>query len=63
MTCYRISGEADARRPTLESKLTPSAANGRAFVLQTTFPPRQLSDEETIEGAKLANSVVVQRLT
>jgi UBX domain-containing protein 1 len=44
-------------------QLIHSAANGRPFVLQTTFPPRELKDDETIEGAKLANSVVVQRLT
>jgi len=35
----------------------------RPFILQTTFPSRELKDDETIEGAKLANAVVVQRYT
>jgi len=35
----------------------------RAFILQTTFPPKELADpEQTIEGAGLKNAVVVQRL-
>lgn len=35
----------------------------RAFVLQTTFPSRELPDGETVEAAKLQNAVVVQRFT
>lgn len=38
--------------------------DSRPFVLQTTFPSKELSDEnETVEGAKLQNAVVVQRYT
>jgi UBX domain-containing protein 1 len=34
----------------------------RAFVLQTTFPSKELKDEgETVEAAKLQNAVIVQR--
>lgn len=37
---------------------------GTSFILQTTFPNRELSDtSETLEQAKLQNAVVVQRLT
>ncbi|XP_045175339.2 NSFL1 cofactor p47-like [Mercenaria mercenaria] len=37
---------------------------GASFILQTTFPNRELSNtSETIEQAKLQNAVVVQRLT
>ena len=36
---------------------------GANFVLQTTFPNRELTNEsETIEQAKLLNAVVVQRM-
>nr|XP_054757628.1 NSFL1 cofactor p47-like [Lytechinus pictus] len=38
--------------------------SGQAFVLLTTFPNNTLSDNsQTIEGAKLMNAVIVQRLT
>jgi UBX domain-containing protein 1 len=41
---------------------TPSSRpDPRSFVLQTTFPNRELPDNETIEEAKLQNAVVVQR--
>lgn len=40
-----------------------SRADPRPFVLQTTFPSRELPDSETIEQAKLQNAVVVQRFT
>lgn len=49
-----------------KSELTLSRArpDQRPFVLQTTFPSKELSDhKETIEGAKLQNAVVVQRFT
>jgi UBX domain-containing protein 1 len=36
----------------------------RPFVLQTTFPSKELDDPNlTIEEAKLQNAVVVQRFT
>ncbi|KAL7421465.1 protein phosphatase regulator [Cryptotrichosporon argae] len=36
--------------------------DNRPFILQTTFPSRELSDDaETVEAAKLQNAVVVQR--
>ncbi|CAK9783359.1 SEP-domain-containing protein [Cutaneotrichosporon oleaginosum] len=41
----------DAARPT-----------DREYILQTTFPPRELPDNETVEQAKLQNAVVIQRL-
>ncbi|GMK56666.1 hypothetical protein CspeluHIS016_0305060 [Cutaneotrichosporon spelunceum] len=34
----------------------------REYILQTTFPPRELQDAETVEQAKLQNAVVIQRL-
>jgi UBX domain-containing protein 1 len=38
--------------------------DSRPFVLQTTFPNKELSDfSETVESAKLQNAVVVQRFT
>jgi UBX domain-containing protein 1 len=38
--------------------------DSRPFVLQTTFPNKELSDfSETVEFAKLQNAVVVQRFT
>ncbi|KAK1922381.1 glycogen metabolism-related protein [Papiliotrema laurentii] len=38
--------------------------DSRPFILQTTFPSKELADgTETIEGAKLQNAVVVQRFT
>jgi len=38
--------------------------DARSFVLQTTFPSKELKDDsETIEAAKLQNAVVVQRFT
>lgn len=40
-----------------------SQYEGANFVLQTTFPNRELTNEsETIESAKLQNAVVVQRM-
>ncbi|KIR35000.1 UBX domain-containing protein 1 [Cryptococcus deuterogattii MMRL2647] len=46
----------------LRSYVTAARADSRPFVLQTTFPSRELSDmNETVEGAKLQNAVVVQR--
>ncbi|WWD20976.1 hypothetical protein CI109_105456 [Kwoniella shandongensis] len=48
----------------LRSYVSAARPSSRAFVLQTTFPSRELSDlSETIEGAKLQNAVVVQRFT
>ena len=44
-----------------ESRSRPQT---QPFVLQTTFPNRELSNpDETIEQAKLQNAVVVQRFT
>lgn len=43
--------------------VTASRPDPRPFVLQTTFPSRELKDDETVDGAKLANAVVVQRYT
>lgn len=40
-----------------------SRPDPRPFVLQTTFPSRELPDSETVEQAKLQNAVVVQRFT
>lgn len=46
----------------LRSYVTAARSDSRPFVLQTTFPSRELSDmNETVEGAKLQNAVVVQR--
>jgi UBX domain-containing protein 1 len=40
------------------------ASNGRAFILQTTFPNKELSNQsETIGAAGLKNAVIVQRFT
>ncbi|WVQ81616.1 hypothetical protein IAT38_003740 [Cryptococcus sp. DSM 104549] len=48
----------------LRSYVAASRADPRPFVLQTTFPSRELSDpSETVEAAKLQNAVVVQRFT
>jgi len=46
-----------------EGALNVSARpDSRAFVLQTTFPSKELKDEnETVDGAKLQNAVIVQR--
>ncbi|PVZ97505.1 hypothetical protein BB558_006538 [Smittium angustum] len=44
-------------------KKKPESTKGRGFVLKTSFPSQTLSDEnQTIEDAKLLNSVVVQHL-
>ncbi|KAK4685456.1 hypothetical protein P7C73_g4694, partial [Tremellales sp. Uapishka_1] len=46
----------------LRSFVAAARPDVRAFVLQTTFPSRELSDDsETVESAKLQNAVVVQR--
>ncbi|KAL1408785.1 protein phosphatase regulator [Vanrija albida] len=45
----------------LRAFVTASRPDPRAFVLQTTFPSRELPDGETVEEAKLQNAVVVQR--
>lgn len=45
----------------LRSFVSASRPDSRAFILQTTFPNRELPDGETIEQAKLQNAVVVQR--
>lgn len=67
-----VSGEAhpSARdavflRSIAEPVLTPSARpDSRPFVLQTTFPSKELADHnQTVEEAKLQNAVVVQRFT
>jgi len=48
----------------LRSFVAAARPESRPFVLQTTFPSKELSDfTETIEGAKLQNAVVVQRFT
>ncbi|WRT68866.1 uncharacterized protein IL334_005847 [Kwoniella shivajii] len=48
----------------LRGFVSAARADSRSFVLQTTFPNRELSDpSETIEAAKLQNAVVVQRFT
>lgn len=45
----------------LRGLVAESRPDGRAFVLQTTFPSRELPDGETVEQAGLKNAVVVQR--
>ncbi|KLT38993.1 SEP-domain-containing protein [Cutaneotrichosporon oleaginosum] len=45
----------------LRGLASSARSDSRAFVLQTTFPNRELSDNETIEQAGLKNAVVVQR--
>ncbi|GMK58420.1 hypothetical protein CspeluHIS016_0504520 [Cutaneotrichosporon spelunceum] len=45
----------------LRGLVAASRPDGRAFVLQTTFPNRELPDGETVEQAGLKNAVVVQR--
>ncbi|BEI79943.1 hypothetical protein CcaverHIS002_0104720 [Cutaneotrichosporon cavernicola] len=45
----------------LRGLVAASRPDGRAFVLQTTFPSRELPDGETVEQAGLKNAVVVQR--
>ncbi|WOO82444.1 UBX domain-containing protein 3 [Vanrija pseudolonga] len=45
----------------LRAFVAASRPDPRAFVLQTTFPSRELPDGETVEQAKLQNAVVVQR--
>ncbi|WWC73286.1 uncharacterized protein I206_107252 [Kwoniella pini CBS 10737] len=48
----------------LRNYVSASRLDARSFILQTTFPSRELSDfNETIEAAKLQNAVVVQRFT
>ncbi|KAK8843485.1 hypothetical protein IAR55_007144 [Kwoniella newhampshirensis] len=48
----------------LRNYVSLARPSSRPFVLQTTFPSRELSDpSETIEAAKLQNAVVVQRYT
>nr|XP_018258987.1 uncharacterized protein I303_08529 [Kwoniella dejecticola CBS 10117]OBR81145.1 hypothetical protein I303_08529 [Kwoniella dejecticola CBS 10117] len=48
----------------LRNYVSASRPDARSFVLQTTFPNRELNDSnETIETAKLQNAVVVQRFT
>ncbi|WWC91391.1 uncharacterized protein L201_006335 [Kwoniella dendrophila CBS 6074] len=48
----------------LRNYVSASRPDARNFVLQTTFPSKELSDSsETIEAAKLQNAVVVQRFT
>lgn len=45
----------------LRSLVAASRPDSRSFVLQTTFPSRELPDSETVEKAGLKNAVVVQR--
>jgi UBX domain-containing protein 1 len=46
------------------AELDSARPDSRPFILQTTFPSKELADgTETIEGAKLQNAVVVQRFT
>jgi hypothetical protein len=46
----------------LDPEADPSARpSDREYILQTTFPPRELPDAETVEQAKLQNAVVIQR--
>ncbi|WVF65744.1 hypothetical protein IAT40_000476 [Kwoniella sp. CBS 6097] len=46
----------------LRNYVSAARPDSRSFVLQTTFPSRELSDtSETVEAAKLQNAVVVQR--
>jgi UBX domain-containing protein 1 len=48
----------------LDPEADPSARpSDREYILQTTFPPRELPDAETVEQAKLQNAVVIQRFT
>nr|XP_019047805.1 hypothetical protein I302_04423 [Kwoniella bestiolae CBS 10118]OCF26735.1 hypothetical protein I302_04423 [Kwoniella bestiolae CBS 10118] len=48
----------------LRNYVSAARPDNRNFVLQTTFPSKELSDSsETIEAAKLQNAVVVQRFT
>lgn len=45
----------------LRAFVAASRPDPRSFILQTTFPNRELPDNETVEQAKLQNAVVVQR--
>lgn len=45
----------------LRALVAASRSDTRPFVLQTTFPSRELPDGETVEQAGLKNAVVVQR--
>ncbi|KAL1410945.1 protein phosphatase regulator [Vanrija albida] len=47
----------------LRAFVAASRPDPRPFILQTTFPSRELADAETVAEAKLANAVVVQRYT
>ncbi|WWD06508.1 hypothetical protein V865_004599 [Kwoniella europaea PYCC6329] len=48
----------------LRNYVSAARPDSRSYVLQTTFPSKELSDpSETIEAAKLQNAVVVQRFT
>ncbi|WVR09197.1 hypothetical protein IAU60_006259 [Kwoniella sp. DSM 27419] len=48
----------------LRNYVAAARPDSRPFLLQTTFPSRELSDEkETVQAAKLQNAVVVQRFT
>ncbi|WOO80936.1 UBX domain-containing protein 3 [Vanrija pseudolonga] len=47
----------------LRAYVAASRPDPRPFILQTTFPSRELKDAETVAEAKLANAVVVQRYT
>ncbi|WVN91160.1 uncharacterized protein L203_106414 [Cryptococcus depauperatus CBS 7841] len=49
----------------LYAYVSSAQTDRRAFVLQTTFPPKELrkDSEESVENAGLKNSVVVQRFT
>ncbi|ORX38962.1 ubiquitin-related domain-containing protein [Kockovaella imperatae] len=48
----------------LRSFVAAARPDARPFILQTTFPSKELSDHaQTVEEAKLQNAVVVQRFT
>ncbi|BEI82773.1 hypothetical protein CcaverHIS002_0306410 [Cutaneotrichosporon cavernicola] len=46
----------------LRNYINAARPTNREYILQTTFPPRELPDTETVEQAKLQNAVVIQRL-
>ncbi|BEJ13662.1 hypothetical protein CspHIS471_0308360 [Cutaneotrichosporon sp. HIS471] len=46
----------------LRNYINAARPTDREYILQTTFPPRELPDTETVEQAKLQNAVVIQRL-
>lgn len=60
LTCYLLIRVSDLRQFVVGAR--PSMA-AREFVLMTTFPNKELSDEsQTLQEANLLNAVIVQQL-